>query len=62
MLWNDCIVGVETMAREDGDGEGSFYSEVTREKLVDDGELNPEEDGFMQGYLEGFQEMAEEDS
>ena len=33
------------------DDEG-IYSETSREELVDGDELTPEEDGFMQGYMQ----------
>ncbi len=41
--------------------EDSFYSKSKREKLVDSGALNNEEDGFMQGYEEDSYEFDEED-
>jgi hypothetical protein len=30
--------------------EENVYSEETREDLVEDDEISPEEEGFMQGY------------
>ena len=34
--------------------EENIYSEESRESLLDDGELSPEEAAFMQGYEEAF--------
>ena len=34
------------------DEEFNVYNEENREELVDAGEIEPEEDGFMQGYNE----------
>lgn len=32
--------------------EEDVYGEDSREELVEDDQLTPEEDGFMQGYME----------
>lgn len=32
--------------------EENIYSEAARELLLEDGELSPEEEGFMKGYEE----------
>jgi len=32
--------------------EEDVYGEMSREELVDDDQLTPEEAGFMQGYME----------
>lgn len=34
------------------DEEEDVYGEDSREGLVEDDQLTPEEDGFMQGYME----------
>ena len=36
----------------DADEEEDIYGEDSRERLVDEDELTPEEAGFMQGYSE----------
>ena len=32
--------------------EEGVYGETSREELVDEDQLTPEEDGFMRGYME----------
>jgi len=44
------------MAKEDGKKEDSVYDEEGREKLVEEGEMSPEEAGFMKGYEEADKE------
>ncbi len=39
---------------EEGLEEEDIYTREARMHLVEDGELIPEEDGFMQGYDESF--------
>lgn len=34
--------------------DDSIYSEKTREDLIEDGEISPEEAAFMQGYEEAL--------
>lgn len=34
--------------------EENIYSEAARELLLEDGELSPEEEGFMRGYEEAM--------
>lgn len=42
--------------------EENVYADGAREHLVEDGEMSPEEDAFMQGYEEAESpEKAEED-
>ncbi len=43
-----------TMAKneEDTDEEENVYKESARDDLVDNDEISPEEEGFMQGYDE----------
>jgi len=41
MLWN-----------EDRYNDESVYNESSREELVEDDEMSPEEAGFMQGYVD----------
>ena len=36
--------------------EEGFYSKVTRQSLVEEGALSSEEEGFMNGYEEAFNE------
>jgi hypothetical protein len=43
------------------DGEENVYSENTREGLLDDSQISPEEEGFMAGYDEAGEEEQEED-
>jgi hypothetical protein len=45
----------------DSPKEESFYSKSKREKLVEEGALNSEEDGFMQGYEEDSYEFDDEE-
>ena len=44
------------MANEEGNKEDSVYDEEDREKLVEEGEMSPEEAGFMKGYDEADKE------
>ncbi len=44
----------------DEEGEGSVY-EDSREVLVDDDEISPEEEGFMMGYDEAEEKEEETD-
>ena len=37
---------------KDTDEEEDIYGEDSRERLVDEDELTPEEAGFMQGYMD----------
>jgi len=39
--------------------EDSVYDEEGRQELVEDGELSPEEAGFMQGYEQASEEKKE---
>lgn len=39
----------------------SVYDEEGREELVEDGEISPEEAGFMKGYDEADEEKKEEE-
>ena len=41
--------------------EEDIYTKVARAKKVDDDALRYEEDGFMQGYEEGFDDLYNED-
>ena len=58
-LWNNLLLEksvaffVKAFWNEDRykDG-GDIYGETSREELVEGDELTPEEDGFMQGYME----------
>lgn len=34
--------------------EWNIYREETREQMVDDDEMDPEEEGFMRGYEEEY--------
>lgn len=43
------------------EGEENVYSESTREGLLDDSQISPEEEGFMAGYDEAGEEEQEED-
>ena len=36
------------------DAEENIYSEKTRDNLLDDDELSPDEEAFMRGYEEAF--------
>jgi hypothetical protein len=45
---------------EEDEGEENVYQEETREGLVDDDEISPEEEGFMQGYEEAEEADKEE--
>ncbi|HIC76520.1 MAG TPA: hypothetical protein EYO89_01470 [Candidatus Dadabacteria bacterium] len=44
------------MANEEENNEDSVYDDKGREKLVEEGEMSPEEAGFMKGYEEADQE------
>jgi len=44
------------MAEEEQKKEDSVYDEDGREKLVEEGEMSPEEAGFMKGYEEADKE------
>ncbi|MAE42821.1 hypothetical protein CMO93_03545 [Candidatus Woesearchaeota archaeon] len=46
--------------QEEKDKE-SVYDEEGREKLVEDGEMSPEEAGFMKGYDEADEEKEEKE-
>ncbi len=47
---------------EDPDmAERNVYSEETREELVDNDEISPEEEAFMAGYDEADKEQEEKD-
>ncbi|MBS3127059.1 hypothetical protein J4228_02745 [Candidatus Woesearchaeota archaeon] len=46
---------------EDEIRKGDFYSQRIRALLVEDGALEPEEEGFMEGYEEGLYEFNEEE-
>jgi len=37
---------------EEGLAEESIYTKEARLHLVEDGEISPEEEGFMQGYMD----------
>ena len=39
-------------SRIEEDIESDIYGEDSREELVDDDQLSPEEAGFMQGYMD----------
>ena len=41
--------------------EGTVYDEEGREELVEDGEISPEEAGFMKGYDAADEEEKEEE-
>ncbi len=41
--------------------EESIYDKETRERRVEEGALSNEEDGFMLGYEEGFQDSFEDE-
>jgi len=47
------------MAEEEQKKEDSVYDEEGREKLVEEGEMSPEEAGFMKGYEEADKEKKE---
>ena len=47
------------MAKEEEKKEDSVYDEEGREKLVEEGEMSPEEAGFMKGYEEADKEKKE---
>ena len=48
------------MAEEEGKKDDSVYDEEGREKLVEEGEMSPEEAGFMKGYEEADKEKKKE--
>ena len=48
------------MAEEEEKKEDSVYDEEGREKLVEEGEISPEEAGFMKGYEEANKEKIKE--
>ena len=41
--------------------EESIYDEEEREEQVEDGEISPEEEGFMRGYEDAEEETKEEE-
>ncbi len=43
------------------EGEENVYSENTREDLLEDSQISPEEEGFMAGYDEAGEEEKEDD-
>jgi len=43
------------------DKDDSIYDEEGREEMVDDSEISPEEEGFMQGYDEASDDKEEDD-
>ncbi len=43
------------------EGEETIYDEEGREELIDDGEISPEEAGFMKGYEDADEESEEDD-
>ncbi len=45
---------------EEKSDKETIYDEEGREELVDDGEISPEEAGFMKGYEEADEEEKEE--
>jgi len=45
--------------KEEEKEEETVYDEEGREKLVDSGEMSPEEAGFMQGYEKADEEKKE---
>ena len=47
------------MTKEEEKKEDSVYDEEGREKLVEEGEMSPEEAGFMKGYEEADKEKKE---
>lgn len=47
------------MAEEEQKKEDSVYDKEGREKLVEEGEMSPEEAGFMKGYEEADKEKKE---
>jgi len=47
------------MAEEEQKKEDSVYDEDGREKLVEEGEMSPQEAGFMKGYEEADKEKKE---
>ena len=47
----------KTMAEEDE----TIYDEEGREEMVEDSEISPEEEGFMQGYDKASEEEPEEE-
>jgi len=48
------------MAEEEEKKEDSVYDKEGREKLVEKGEMSPEEAGFMKGYEEADKEKKKE--
>ncbi|MCH8003303.1 MAG: hypothetical protein IH934_01625 [Nanoarchaeota archaeon] len=48
------------MVKEEEKKEDSVYDEEGREKLVEEGEMSPEEAGFMKGYEEADKEKGGE--
>jgi len=47
------------MVEEEEKEEDSVYDKEGREKLVEEGEMSPEEAGFMKGYEEADKEKKE---
>ena len=45
----------KTLEMEHGEKDEDVYSEEGREKLVEDGEISPEEEGFMEGAAQAGQ-------
>ena len=41
--------------------EEEIYDEKSREEMVDDDEVSPEEEGFMKGYDEASEDKESED-
>jgi hypothetical protein len=50
-----------TEERNADEKEENVYSGETREGLLDDSEISPEEEGFMAGYDEAGEEETDED-
>jgi len=45
---------------DDDEEEVTVYDEEGREDMIEDGELSPEEEGFMRGYEEADDEAEKE--
>lgn len=45
----------KTLEMEHGEKDEDVYTEEGREKLVEDGEISPEEEGFMEGAAQAGQ-------
>jgi hypothetical protein len=50
-----------TEENEGKDEEETVYNEEGREELVEDGEISPEEAGFMKGYEEADEDKEKKD-